>query len=626
MKRGACFILLVMIWTVGYVQNTSLDELEKALLNASTQTERMSVLKELAFLLKNDDREKAMSYARESLYLARRLDDQYGIAEAHHTLGMIYRYQNMYDEALDHFLQALKIREEIQDEVGLARSYNNIGQISDLQGNLSEALGYYEKSLMLRLQNKDSVGIIYSYISIGEVFEKQGDFEQAISSYADALIIANAKNELKGEAFAHAKMGDLFFRMKMYENAEMHYRKGLDQSTSLDDKNGIVLNQTGLATVLTHHGQYPEAQAMLEESLVISRENGFKERTLDAYAALTRVYSDQENYERAYEYQNQYTNLKDSIFNQLKSESLAAIRARHELEKKENEILELRRRQQIDQLRNISLWGLFAGLLLLGGLAIVIYRYRIQARNNLLLSQQKEKIIAKNRQLEVSNQELEDFAYAVSHDLKQPLRTIGSYSGLIKQRYFYKLGEEGQEYLELITGGVTQLHNLLSDLLTYSNVGSNSGQPQMIHLDEVMQSVKYNLAQQISESGAELTINPMPAVPGNYSALVQLFQNLISNGIKFNESPVPRILISYIPRSNAHCIMVRDNGIGIPEEFREKIFKAFQRLHTREKYAGSGIGLAISMKVVKQHGGRIWVSEAEDGGSIFWVEFPFKGK
>ncbi|MEZ4827192.1 MAG: tetratricopeptide repeat protein [Bacteroidia bacterium] len=622
-KKITTGLLLMLICVSCYSQENRQAILEKQLSEAFSQKDRAFLLKELAFELKSSDPEKALRYARESLYLAGVNEDQQGLAEAHHTIGLINRYRGKYDEALDHFLIALEIRRKINDEIGLARSYNNIGQISDIQGNLPQALNYFEISLDLRTKTRDSVGMVYSYISIGEIHEKQEDFEAALASFADALIIGKKIKDAKGEAFAHGKIGALFLRMKLNENARSHFEDGIQISRAQQLKYELAMNTIGLGQTYVKDRKFDLARPLLEEGLQLAQETRSLEIVRDAYLGLAESYQLQKDFKTAYQYQGLYTEIKDSLFSRNKSASLSAIQAKHDLENKEHEIEEMRRNQDISKLRNFSFLGVAAGLLLLIALGVFLFRVRIQRITNQKLSAQKAEIESKNRELEISNRELEDFAHAVSHDLKQPLRTIGSYTGLLHKRYQQELGPEGEEYVSFIRSGVTRLHALLSDLLIYSNVGETDSSDQNVNMQELLLSVKVNLDQQIQETGAKIYFGKMPEIRGNYSALLQLFQNLLSNGMKFQppgQTPELKVLYSLI--ENTHRFEVKDNGIGIPQSYQSQIFKAFHRLHTQDEYPGSGIGLAICQKVVHMHGGEISVLSQPGHGSTFVIDIP----
>jgi|GEM_PF-2586760 len=224
----------------------------------------------------------------------------------------------------------------------------------------------------------------------------------------------------------------------------------------------------------------------------------------------------------------------------------------------------------------------------------------------------------KTRALQESNDELEQFAYVASHDLKEPLRSIGSFVQLLKRKYSDKLDESAEEYIKFTVDGVKQLQKTIDDLLDFSRIGNSGNQFNEIKMETIVDLVKTNLDASISESGAIITVeNPLPVIQVDRTQMVLLLQNLISNAIKF-QSPEqqPNIKISYNNRFEEHEFIVEDNGIGINEDYKKKIFFLFQRLH-KSKYAGSGIGLAMCKKIVERHGGAIWFDSIPNQGTKF---------
>jgi signal transduction histidine kinase len=583
---------------------------------------RIRLLKEQAYDIKNNAPLKAMRLASESLFLAGKLGKPKGEAEAYHTIGLIYMQLGRYQEGLANLQEALEIRKEINDKVGLARSYNNIGQISFIQGNLDEALNYFLLSLDFRQQERDSIGILYSYISIGEVFQRKGDFEQAFDYYNKASEFGRAIRNTKGIALTHLKRGSLYEDINSPLRALNQYGLAMEIYQDIDDKNLLGQTYNKIGSVLISQASYDSAVVVLTKALDNGKQSSSAESVRDSYELIARAYFGSNNYAEAYNFQTRYTNLKDSLQNRNKTDAIASIQAEYELEKKENEVRELEGQEKINQLRNIFSIGLAIGALLLGILSVIFTRYRIQTKTTRILSEQKSEIESKNKELEMSNLELEDFAQAVSHDLKQPLRTIGSYTGVIKHKYGKVLGDEAREYMSFVTNGVHQMHHLLSDLLIYSKIGHDEGPKESINLNELLEEVTSNLEGQIAAKGAMVKIGSMPTVLGYYSGLIQVFQNLVSNGLKFHSDQPPFIQISHKRVGSDHQFLVQDNGIGIKPEYQEQIFNAFQRLHTQEEYPGTGIGLAICQKVIKHHGGRIWVESQEGEGSSFYFTLP----
>jgi signal transduction histidine kinase len=225
-----------------------------------------------------------------------------------------------------------------------------------------------------------------------------------------------------------------------------------------------------------------------------------------------------------------------------------------------------------------------------------------------------------------SNAELEQFAYVASHDLQEPLRKVASFCQLIERRYKGQLDERGDQYIEFAVDGAKRMQQLVNDLLAFSRVGRHSEGLERVSLEEVLAGALRQLQASIEESSAVVTHDPLPTVDGEAGLLVQLLQNLIGNAVKFRGDDPPRVHIGVRPAPEDPQmweLWCRDNGIGIEEQYEDKIFVIFQRLHGRDTYAGTGIGLAMCKKIVEHHGGRLWLDSAAPGeGSTFRWTLP----
>jgi signal transduction histidine kinase len=232
-------------------------------------------------------------------------------------------------------------------------------------------------------------------------------------------------------------------------------------------------------------------------------------------------------------------------------------------------------------------------------------------------------------ELQRSNAELEQFAYVASHDLQEPLRKVASFCQLLEKRYGDKLDERGKEYIGFAVDGAKRMQVLINDLLTFSRVGRLHSIETEVDLGAMLDDAVDNLATSIEESGAEVIREgePLPQVKGDPTLLTMLWQNLIGNAVKFRRPDVaPRIVIDceagVESRDGSWVFTVTDNGIGIPNEFVDKVFVIFQRLHGRDAYTGTGIGLALCRKIVEYHGGVIWIDSAHTGGTRFHFTIP----
>ncbi|MFC2083264.1 PAS domain S-box protein, partial [Candidatus Bipolaricaulota bacterium] len=220
-------------------------------------------------------------------------------------------------------------------------------------------------------------------------------------------------------------------------------------------------------------------------------------------------------------------------------------------------------------------------------------------------------------ELQRSNKELEQFAYIASHDLQEPLRMVASYTQLLERRFKDALDEDAQEFIAYAVGGANRMQRLINDLLAFSRVQTR-GQPfEHVDLNEVLERAQKNLRAAIDESEATVTHDTLPIVPADHGQLVSVFQNLLSNAVKFRSDKAPRIHIGVKELESLWEFSVADNGIGINSDFFDRIFVIFQRLHTRDEYPGTGIGLALCKRIVERHGGTIWVTSAESGGTTF---------
>jgi PAS domain S-box-containing protein len=228
----------------------------------------------------------------------------------------------------------------------------------------------------------------------------------------------------------------------------------------------------------------------------------------------------------------------------------------------------------------------------------------------------------KTDELARSNEDLEQFAYVASHDLQEPLRTVTSYVQLLARRYQGRLDSDADEFIGFAADGAVRMWKLINDLLTYSRVGMRGNELEPTDSEAVLAQSVNDLKVSIEENGALVTHDPLPTVMADLPQLGQLFQNLIGNAIKFRSNEPPRVHISASRNGNGWTFSVRDNGIGIAPEYSERIFVIFQRLHSREEYAGTGIGLAICRKIVDRHGGRIWVNSEVGKGATFYFILP----
>jgi len=230
---------------------------------------------------------------------------------------------------------------------------------------------------------------------------------------------------------------------------------------------------------------------------------------------------------------------------------------------------------------------------------------------------------AYQEELNRSNKELEQFAYVVSHDLREPLRMVTSFAQSLEKRYKEKLDKTADEYINFIVDGAARMQRLIDDILLYSRVSTRAKPFEPVEMENILMTVLSNLSVAIDEAKADITSDLLPAINADTSQMGQVLQNLIANAIKFSKpGERPAVHISARKENKEWVFSVKDNGIGIDPELFGRLFVLFQRLHTQDQYPGTGIGLAVTKKIVERHGGRIWIDSKPGEGATFFFSIP----
>jgi signal transduction histidine kinase len=371
--------------------------------------------------------------------------------------------------------------------------------------------------------------------------------------------------------------------------------------------------------------QQIKAEALIMESLALAKAMELPINELEGLTALAQLYEKNSSFEKAYLIGKQRFDLNQKITGANKDQSMAEVLVKYlgrekrvaELQSS-NEIL--KNRHQISQLYLVS-GSIFVGSIFMIGI-ILLYQLRKQAKINLLLEEANLLKEETNKELSETNSALERFAYVASHDLKEPLRTISSFTSLIARKYQPLLDDKGREYIKFVVNGVAHMNYLLEDLLQYSRlVNKKDFTPEPVNLNQVVASVEKVLGQKIGERNAQIKYPEMPIVCSNSLHMHQLFQNLIANGLKFNDKLIPKVEINCKEEENKYLISIKDNGIGIDKQYHHKIFEMFQRL-SKNEYAGTGIGLAICQKIIELNEQEIWLESTLGQGTTFFFYLP----
>jgi signal transduction histidine kinase len=371
------------------------------------------------------------------------------------------------------------------------------------------------------------------------------------------------------------------------------------------------------------------------KGLMIAKKMGARELVKDICLTLSGNYAEIGNYKKAYEYHKYYKEATDSIYNEQKSRQIVELSTQYETQKRETEVALLKEQQTknkaIIKQNTIIGWGGAVILFLVSLITFILFKSNRQKH---AYSQQLEDDVAKrtnelkqsNIELLKSNKELERFAYIASHDLKEPLRNIVSFTRLIERRIKETASDEIKEFLSFVINNSRQMHVLIEDVLEFSRIENVDSESDVVDLNETLKAVVGVLGSTIKEKNVSVEQNNLPRIRANSSQIFLVIKNLVENGIKYNENSEPVIKLESKIVEDFYQISVSDNGIGIEEQYFDNIFGMFKRLHHRGEYQGSGLGLSICKKIIQNLGGEIWVESAAGKGSKFVFSLPLIAK
>lgn len=577
--------------------------------------------------------EEALVYLKHAEAMADMQQSEEEQAKLFSLLGAVYESLGSYTQAFDYQLKSLSSREAQGDSLGIAECLYKLGSLFYYQKKYYEALTYYQRALDICEKNEAiPPKYLFNCLSaLGSTYEEMDRQNESLAYNLRAQDIAIKTGNDRNKAYAMLNIGENYTNLGSFVKAKESFLEALALSQKLGIQRAEILSYQRLGELFLKLDRAEEAAGHLYRAYYLCRDTGSKTLMLEVLELLARAHEATYNYEAANAYLREYAVMKDSMLNETTVKEITRLGALYELEKKETAIslFQTERelsaaKQKADRLTTYTLIGASALLLLL--CAGLFYWVVNQRRSNRLLQQLNDQIETQNRQLQSYNEELRQYAYAASHDLQEPLRTIGSFVTILGRKYADHLDGQAQQYMGYITDGVTRLQLLLRDLLAYTRIEREKTDFELLSSRSVVQSVLSGLQESIRESNVNIIVDEasLPLIYGNSTRLSQVFQNLISNAIKFREETDPLVEIGCMTSTDKgeYIFYVRDNGIGIPDDFRERMFEMFTRLHARDEYEGSGIGLATCRKIIDNHGGRIWAESEPGMGSVVLFTLP----
>ncbi len=499
--------------------------------------------------------------------------------------------QSQYQAAMEIFFDVLDRSSSIDFRPMIARSLINIGSVYAQLFNFDEASKRYEEALDNYYDCLSSSTAVVLYNNIGNAAFSLLEYNKAIQSFQRCLNLAIETNYQEMIAHTYAQLSKTYIAKKQYGKASGFAIKAYHLMEDLPDIAGIQINLLNLGQIAFFNQEFDKAIRYASKGIVMAKAKYDDFSKIRGYQLLADIHHAKGNFEDAYRFLLIHKAVQQE-FSQLQyARQVLNVEIKNVLIEKQHEI------------------------------------ERLQTENDLQakLLEQQDKLKKTNAQLIEVNGELRQFVYVASHDLKEPVRMIGSYAKIIDEKYSNALDEKGLEYLGFVKNGAVRMNDLIDGLLKYSLIGKDKPILKSVNMQDVLVICQSNLRLLIENNNAKIEIGEMPSIYGDFNLLVQLMQNLISNAIKFVKIDEPPVINISSEQTKKHCIIhISDNGIGINEFDQEEIFNIFKRLHSKNEYDGSGIGLAICQKIVQKMEGTIKVKSTEGKGTTFSIVFPLR--
>ena len=583
----------------------------------------------IALVLSNKkETKKSLILNLESYEIAKQLNDKFLISNASNDLGIIYHEIGEIDKSMEYYQESLDMARSMNDTLGICFTLCNLSGLYFELENYDSCDKNILEAYELGKASSDPIVRMITFSNFGYYYMDRKKYKEALDIFRQVEALAVETDDKIELSYVYSTIGYIQNKLGFKELSISNVKKGLEYSYQVGDYI-VIANLLTLAEIYLQQGVYNEAIHYGEQCLKLADQDILYQK--DANFLLAKANKEVENFDAAYDYFTAYDILRDSIFSKNKLELIAELDAKYGLEQrdKENQLLKLEQEKNLVKIayqsnlnRDYFIFVLL--LLLLASLLLYAYRQKMITGKRL-----ENKVVERTLDLQKANtklkhsiEELEQIAYVSSHDLKQPLRTILNFVKLLQQKKSTQLDDEGKLFLNFISDSTARMDQMVNDVLNFSIIGQ-SAQKEWIDVNRLMHDVIKDLNLQVEEKDAAIVVNQLPKVYGFRPELNSLFQNLISNALKYSKvEETPSIKINCEEAHKMWLFSINDNGIGFDIKLKNKIFGMFQRLENAKNMAGTGIGLAHCKKIVELHGGKIWVESKPDFGSTFFFSLP----
>ncbi|MFP4470263.1 MAG: ATP-binding protein [Bacteroidales bacterium] len=619
-------------------QQYYIDSVEQVLDQEKDDRMRARLLLKLTAAYRNVNPYRGLDYAGRGLQIARTIGDRQIEAAIINEMGVSYRKVDMYEQALEMHLKALKLFEDLDDNMGIAFALANIGNVYFALDQHHKALDYNMQSLKIKRLLNDKEQLIYSLRTTALALQALNDYQRAKALLQEALDIAVEINEEYNIANLYYHLGNLAFESNADISVSVqYYEKALAMYNRLENWYGTAISTYEMALAHLEMGEDTTGYELLQKTLQLSKQNGLIKITMDAYLALSQWHKSHGNLSAALDLYIRYSNLHDSLFSETTSRNIAEMQAKYDLTRQQAQIELLENEQR---LHTAYQWFYIMAIVFVSSFGVLIFlRYRekkkILARLEEEIEQRKTqqaRLLESEQKLREANATKDKFFSIISHDLKSPFGAIMGLSELLNEDYDRYDDHSRKRLICEIHKATVSTYSLLKDLLAWSQSqrGLMKFDPQQTNLarlcHENLDFVK--TAAQKKEISLNCNVSPDLNVMADRNMLTTIIRNLLSNAVKFTprggEVMMSAILTNNSSQERFVEVTVSDNGIGMNESNLVRLFKIEEKFKTygTERETGTGLGLIICREFIEKHGGTICAESREGHGSTFRFTLP----
>ena len=580
--------------------------------NDKTKTAYLKNYMAVIWDIKNE-KQKSISLFEEAIQIFSRLDHCEGLGHTYNNYGVVYTNFINEKKSLEHYFKALKYNKECGKIADLIASYHNIGTRYLSKKHTAKAEEYLKKGLKLAEAHDHYFWKTSLLIRLGSLYQLSKQYEEAFSYFQNAFTLANHHHDNYLISLSLIQIGKLYEAKGYYYEAIVYY-KDAEKNQLLAEK------EKELDKIYGHlaHCYFKLQDLQLAEFYTLKQDSFLAKngQPLGNTLLLAQISAAKKEFAKANQYYENYIHLMDSISALQLMENISRIEDAYEMSQAKTELELLKQKNHL-----INLYLLLAVITIVAITGFFLLKAYERRKYSTKL---KEEIAKVRAQYEYSNQELQKFVYVASHDLKSPLRNITGFLTLIKRKASNQIDNEINEYLDYAISASHKMSDVISDVLEYNRLEYMDNEKIDIQLSNIIEEVKKEMPTPLQQKNGEIHyFGAGSPLFFNPEQLKLLMNHLIENGLKYNRSNPPIVNVNYTSNNKETIIQVEDNGIGIPEEYRQKVFGIFKRLHPVNQFNGTGIGLSICQKIVEKNKGTIHILDNPNGqGITVEVKFP----